>query len=315
MRPYALIIVLALCAGEARAEAPATAIAADRLVTPAGGAGLVTLEEPRVEGHLRALLHLGFSTASEPVLLSLREASGDERVLTSVSQVSTFTVSGAVELWRRVRLGLALPLHLPAGDRMQSLGQDRGFPAMTAGDLRLHVVWSVYAGERIPLAVSLGTVISFPTGDALNFSGLDALAFSPRLMISARPLCCLRLLGQVGGAFHQRRSFYDTDFGSRLLLGLGLEWAMPWAPRWLAEHLRILGEVEGAIGWGDASEPPLELRGGARLLWRRWAFTVTAGGGIGDGVTTPGWRVTASAAVALWGAKRTAGSRVQETSQ
>lgn len=310
------LTALALCtANHARAEAPATAIAADRLITPAGGAGLVSLEDPRVTGHLQVLLHLGFSTASEPVLLSLGEASGEERVLSSVSQVSTFTVSGAVELWRRVRLGLALPLHVPAGDRMQGLGQDRGFPPVTAGDLRLHVVWNIYSGRRVPLAISLGTIVTFPTGDELSFSGVDALGFSPRLLISGRPLYCLRLLGHVGGAFHQRRSFYETDFGSRLLLGMGLEWAMPWAPRWVAEHLRILGEVEGAIGRGDASDPPLELRGGARVLWRRWAFTVSAGGGIGDGVTTPGWRVTASAAVALWGAKRTRGPMVQETSR
>ena len=296
-----LIFLLALAGGQAaRADTPPTAIAADRLITPAGGAGLVALEDPRVQGHRRVLLHLGFSTAAEPVLLSLRESTGDQQVLSNVAQVTTFTVSAALELWRRVRLGLALPLHIPGGDRLQGLGQDRGLPAVTAGDLRLHLVWNAYSGRRLPLAVSLGAVITFPTGDALNFSSFDALGFAPRLLVSGRPLSWLRLVGQAGGSFHQRRSFYDTDFGQRLLLGLGLELGLPWLP-WVDEHLTVVAELEGNPGWGDQSDPPLEWRGGVRLRWRPWYLLATAGWGIGDGVTVPAWRATASAGVALWG--------------
>ena len=296
-----LILLLAVpWARAARADTSPTAIAADRLITPAGGAGLVTLEDPRVQGHRRLLLHLGFSTASEPVLLSLRESTGGQQVLSNVAQVTTVTVSAALELWRRVRLGLALPLHFPGGDRLQGLGQDRGFPAITAGDLRLHMLWNIYAGERLPLAISAGAVITFPTGDEQNFSGINALGFSPRLLVSGRPLSWLRLVGLAGGSFHQRRSFYDTDFGKRLLLGLGVELGLPWFS-WVDEHLSLVGEVEGNPGWGDQSDPPLEWRGGVRLRWRPWFLLVTAGGGIGDGVTAPAWRATASAGVALWG--------------
>ena len=294
-----LLVVLAALAAEARADTPPTALAADRLITPAGGAGLVVLEDPRVRGHRRVLLHLGLSTAADPVLLSLGEASGDVQVLSSVSRVTTFNISAALELWRRVRLGLSLPLHLPAGDRMRGLGQDRGFPAMTAGDLRLHVIWNVYSG-RLPLAAAVGAVVTFPTGDALNFSGLDALGFAPRLLLSGRPLPWLRLLGHLGGAFHQRRSFYETDFGQRLLVGLGLELDLPWLP-WARDHLSVVAEVEGNPGRGDRSDPPLEGRGGVRLRWRPWQLLLTAGWGMGDGVTTPAWRATASVGVTLWG--------------
>ena len=295
-----LIFLLARPGGLAWADPPPTAIAADRLITPAGGVGLVAIEDPRVQGHRRVLLHLGFSTAAEPVLLSLREATGDQQVLSNVAQVTTLTVSAALELWHRVRLGLALPLHIPRGDRLLGLGQDRGFPPATAGDLRLHLVWNAYSGRRLPLAVSLGVVITLPTGDAQNFSSFDALGFSPRLLVSGRPLSWLWLVGHAGGALHQLRSFYDTDFGKRLLLGLGFELDLPWIP-WVDEHLSVVAEMEGNPGWGDQSDPPLEWRGGVRLRWRPWYLMATAGWGIGDGVTVPAWRATACAGVALWG--------------
>ncbi len=297
-----VLLMLAAAPGAVRADTPVTAIAADRLIAPAGGAGLVALEEPRVQGHRRVLLHLGISTAADPVLLSLREASGQQQVLSSVSHVTTFTVSAACELWRRVRLGLALPLHVPGGDRLQGLGQDRGFPAMTAGDLRLHVVWNLYSGRRLPLAVSLGAVVTFPTGDELNFSGSDAMGFSPRLLVSGHPvLPWLRLVGHVGGSLHRQRTFYETDFGKRLLLGLGLDLGLPWLPAWIDEHVHLLAEVEGNLGFGDQSDPPLEWRAGARMDLHPWFVQLTAGAGIGDGVTVPAWRATASAGVALWG--------------
>ena len=238
--------------------------------------------------------------------ISLREAD-DQQVLAVVDQVTTLTLSAALELWGKLRLGLALPLHSLDGDRLAGLGQDRQFAAMAAGDLRLGATWNIYRGSRLPLAVALGLLVTLPTGDDSSFASFGRVGFAPRLLLAYAPLSWLRLLGQVGGSFGQTREFYGTMWGRRLLLGLGLELGLPWIP-WVDRHLSLVAEAESNPGFSDDSDPPLELRGGVRLRMQRWHLLLSAGGGLGDGVTVPGWRVTLGASVVLWGVKTKPGS-------
>lgn len=305
-RPPWLALVVLLLGGPARGDAPTTAVTADRLVPVSAGAGLVTLEDPLVGGHRLLRLGLDLSSAADPVLLSLREAD-DQQVLAVVDQVTTLTLSAALELWGKLRLGLALPLHSLDGDRLAGLGQDRQFAAMAAGDLRLGATWNIYRGSRLPLAVALGLLVTLPTGDDSSFASFGRVGFAPRLLLAYAPLSWLRLLGQVGGSFGQTREFYGTMWGRRLLLGLGLELGLPWIP-WVDRHLSLVAEAESNPGFSDDSDPPLELRGGVRLRMQRWHLLLSAGGGLGDGVTVPGWRVTLGASVVLWGVKTKPGS-------
>lgn len=294
-----VLLIALLLAGPVKAESHfSTAFRADRLLPPPGGVGLVALEDTRVRGHLRWHLHLSATTADAVVLLALQEGGGNAPVDSTVSHVTTAQVSAALELWRRLRVGLALPLHLLSGDRLHKLGQDRQFAPMSAGDLRLHVTWQIWANTRF--AVGLAAGVGLPTGDDGNFAGTGGLSAMPRILLSGRPLTWLRLLGHWGVNLRSNDAeFFGTRFSQRMVTALGLELSLPWVP-WARRHLRLLAEAEYETGDGEFDDPPVELCGGFRLLWRGWHVTLTGGGGLGVAVTTPAWRATLGVGVTLW---------------
>jgi len=282
---------------------PTASFSAERLNTPAGGAGLVVCESAAIPGHGVLLFDLLVSTAHRPVVLSLREGIAKPEVMEPVRQVTSFQLSAALELWQRLRLGVVVPFLSLAGDRLQGLGEDRDFASLSAGDLRLQATVVLWSGRSLPLAVALSPVFSLPTGDDSSFAGSGVLAIMPRLLLLSRPLPWLGVMGQVGAAVHSQQEFYGNTWGRRLFWALGLDLGLSWLPpsTWVSRHLSLLAEADGESCFDCESDGPLELRGGLRLRWERWQATISGGGGIGDGVTVPAWRLTAGVGLRLNG--------------
>jgi hypothetical protein len=288
------LAALALCWAAPGAAQQRPSFSAERLLAPAGGAGLVACEDARVQGHAALLLDLTFSSGHRPVVLRQREGEAGAELLVPVSQASSFQLSAAVELWRLMRVGLSLPLLSLTGDRLQGLGEDREFAPMSAGDLRMSAVWVLWRRRRAPLHLSLGAAFTLPTGDDSSFAGSGALGFIPRALLAYRPLSWLTLLGQVGGSFHAGREFYGSTWGARLLWAAGAGVDLPWIPG-VGRVLGLLLETDGETCFGCDAAPTVELRGGLRSTHGRWRLTLSGGAGLGAGVTTPAWRLTLGA--------------------
>ena len=299
MRPGAGLAVLVLWLAPAPARALETRVPMERLWIVPGG-GLWGVEDARVTGHLRVVVDAAWSVSGAPFSLGHAErASGTDSLGQPVRRLGTLQLSGAVDLWRQLRLGLALPLLFPRGDGLVALGGEP-LPSAAVGDLRLHATAPFLAG-RSPFVVAMGAVLSLPTGDSASFAGLDTVAVEPRVLLSVQPLAPLALHGRVGVSLHEERVLFDATWGDRLTWGAGVALGVPWIPG-LGRRLALLAEVDGA---SDGSGGLLEMRAGLRLRLGRLHISLGSGGGIGRGVTTPSWRLLGSVGATLGPGLRT----------
>ncbi len=280
------------------AEPAAPSFPVERLLAAPGGRGIISLEDPFIEGHLTAYVHLLASTGSRPLALSLDEGSEHPTVLDPVTHATSLHLSAALELHRKARFHMVLPLVMLGGNRLQGLGEDRDFPAMSAGDLRVGFTFNIFSGSVLPLDLAAGAQIMLPTGDDGNFAGVDEPGLVLRLLLGSRPVDWAQVLFQFGAIFHDKREFYGSLWGQRLTWGLGLRVGLPWIPL-VGEHLGVLAEADGEVCLDCATDNPAELRGGVYFEHGRWAATVSGGAGLSDAATVPVWRVTAGVSVRL----------------
>lgn len=294
----AFLVPLILCPSTAHAEDNTTAFPIERLMGAPGGRGLVGLEDPRVEGQLTGYIHLLVSTGRRPLVLSLDEGTDHPVMMTPVSQATTFQLSAALELHRKARFSVTLPLQVLSGDRLQGLGEDRDFPLMSAGDLRFGFTFNVWTGTIIPFSVAASGQISVPTGDDGNFASADQPGLLLRLLMGAHPFKWLRLMGHFGAYFHDKRTFYGSMWGQRLPWGVGFELGLPWIPL-VGDNLGVFSELDGEICLDCTTENPMELRGGVLGKLGRWEARVSAGAGLSDAATVPQWRITGGVGVRI----------------
>jgi len=287
----------ALWPGRALAVAE-TRVPVERLVPTPGGAGLWVTEDANVRGHLRLLLDLGWSVAGSQLSLEASEQSASGDRLDVVTQVAAFQLDGAVELWRQLRVGLALPILAPRGDGLEPLGGS-SLPSAAVGDLRLHATVSLWPGSPPLFQMALASVLYLPTGDADSFAGLGTVGFEPRVLVTLHPLSVLTLRGQVGVWLHERRQLFGAAWGSRLTWAACVELGLPWSSlSILLRRLAVLVEADGSTCAGGCAAP-VELRGGLRLRWARWHLSVGGGGGVTEAVTAPSWRALGTLGVVL----------------
>lgn len=296
-----LLVSLPLCPVPAQAQdttPPTTAFPVERLMGAPGGRGIVSLEDPRVEGQLSGFFYLLVSSGRRPLVLRLDQGSSHPAMLEPVTQATTFQLSAALELHRKARFSVTLPLQILAGDRLQGLGEDRDFPPMSAGDLRLGFTFNVWTGESLPFSLAAAGQISLPTGDDGNFGGVDQPGLVLRLLMGVHPFDWLRLLGHFGAYFHDKRDFYGSLWGQRLPWGVGFELGLPWIPV-VGKRVAVFSEVDGEVCLDCSTRDPLELRGGVVGRVGRWQARVSAGGGLSDAATVPAWRVTGGVGVKI----------------
>ena len=295
----AMLCCLTVIPGSAAADdLPQTNFPVERLLGAPGGRGIISLEDPAVVGHLTGYIHLLASSGHRPMLLALDEGRENPTMLEPVTQASSLLISAALELHRKARFSLALPLLVLDGGRLQGLGQERDYPPMSAGDLRVGFTFNLVDSETIPLEASTRAEISLPTGDAENFAGVDEPGLLLRLLLGSSPVDWLHVIGQFGAIFHDKREFYGSHWGQRLTWGIGFQLGLPWIPV-VGRYVSVLAEVDSEVCLDCSTEDPVEVRGGLRFQHGRWQAGLSAGAGLTDAATVPAWRITAGLGVRL----------------
>ena len=280
------------------AQTNTTSFSIERLNAAPGGRGIVSLEDPRVDGQLASYFNILVSTAREPLVLRLDQGSAQPTMLTPVRHATSFHVSMALELHRKARFSAVLPFMVLSGDRLRGLGDDRDLPPLSSGDMRVGFTFNVWTGQVIPLSVATNMQISVPSGDDSNFAGAGQPGLVLRLLLGAHISDWLRILGHFGGHFHDKRAFYGSVWGTRLPWGAGFELNFPWIPV-VGKHLGVFSELDGEVCLDCATEDPLEIRGGIAGRVGKWEAKVSAGAGLSDAATVPGWRVTCGVGVKI----------------
>src|SRR5688500_2915618 len=179
-RYLAVLGVVCAAAGHAAADG----LDAERFVPAVSAEGGFVQEHPMVPYHFGWGIGLFLNLADDPVVE--KTSTGDDLRKVIDTAVSTDLVA-SIGLWRRLELGLHLPIHLyydgdpfayGAGtlEASAGIGDLRFVPKvqlLSTGDLAQHFL----LGFALPL--------SFPTGDEEALRGSGGVAVHPRLLFAA----------------------------------------------------------------------------------------------------------------------------------
>jgi hypothetical protein len=214
-----------------------------------------------------------------------------------------YELSAALGLGSRYQVGLALPLVVQDGDRLQGIDLDeRPLDPVAFGDLRLHGKLRLVGRPGAPgKALGAALILSLPTGDGGDFAGERGWLIEWRLIGS--------YAGRRWRAAINLGPRLRTDevvllsparpHGNELQAAVAGEWIVPGLPRDAASLLAEYAVVRGdsPMGGGSRGPSPSEARLGAR--WRTAAgWSLLAGVGFGtapDEVGSPAWRVVVGA--------------------
>jgi uncharacterized repeat protein (TIGR01451 family)/uncharacterized protein (TIGR03382 family) len=256
-----------------------------------GWRDVLGMHSPQVARHLGWNLGLSFNYAKDP--LNFLRPRTDDFIYEIVKNQMTFDLMGAIALFDRFELGVALPITSQSSASAASVSPllSEGVDATGIGDLRLvpkaHLL-STEGGLRLGVAVPL----LLPTSGGKEFLGRSGLAVFPRLLGEWSSDGGTRVLANVGVNLQPSAQFYNLNVGNEFAYGVGAE-----VPFQLGKH-RLAAEATlmGAIGMKETQteERPLEV-----LAALRYRITDTLGAhlGGGPGLTrgygTPGFRVLA----------------------
>jgi outer membrane protein OmpA-like peptidoglycan-associated protein len=281
MRTIAIAIAVA-AAGTAAAEG----LDGERFVPATGAAGGFSTEHPHVPHHLGWSIGLFLNFADDPIVE--KTTTGDD--LTKVVDTAfTGDLTASIGFFRRLELGLHLPVHIIySGDPYISGGTTLE-PNGGVGDLRLvpklQILSSGDLDQHFLLAFALP--FSFPTGDEEAFRGSGGVTIHPRLLFAAH-------LGKIGLGFDVGYKYRSTKpdtlpWGDEITLG-------PWASFDITDTLRFRAEliagkhVDTAV---DGADFPMELLGGLVYETRDLALFGGATIGLTDGIGSPDFRIVA----------------------
>ncbi len=278
-RNLAAVLVCATATGAA-----AEGLDAERFVPATSAEGGFTAEHPMVPGHLGWGVGLFLNFADDPVVE--KTAAGDD-VRKVVDTAVTADLLASIGLWRRVELGVHLPVHVAysgdpyptaAGtlDASGGVGDLRFVPKvqlLSTGNLERHFL----------LAIALP--ISFPTGDEAALRGSGGVMLYPSLLFAAH-------FGRIGLGFdvgYKYRSEHPTT------LPWGDEIAVtPWLSVGLSQALALRAEliagkqVSTDVGGNDF---PMEALLGIEYKTGPVALYAGATLGLTDGIGDPDFRI------------------------
>jgi outer membrane protein OmpA-like peptidoglycan-associated protein len=257
---------------------------------------------PQVEGSVlslygaRSIKPGGFSVslfgsyASVP--LDVKDPDG-EQVGTLVDSVSTVQLLGAVGLFERVDLGVAIALH------HTSEGSDFGDPRLDVaslqasklafGDIRVAPRVSIveHAGSSgIDLALVLPMWL--PTGNDASYAG-EPFRIEPRLALDYHSDAAVIVLN-AGYMARSKQPLVNTEADDQIKLGLGGDVRIAGGFGVLAELDTRLNVLAGDFGDEDIDS---ELLAGLRYKAGGFRAQLGAGPGISHAITSPEYRVFA----------------------
>jgi outer membrane protein OmpA-like peptidoglycan-associated protein len=278
-RQFAVALVLALASGAA-----AEGLDGERFVPAVGAEGGFALEHPFVPYHLGWQLGLFLNFADDPVVE--KTAAGDDLNKVVDTSVTTDLIA-SIGFWRRVELGLHLPVHLVYSGDPYVTGGETLEAGGGVGDLRLVPKVEILSSGTLEKHFLLGIAlpVSFPTGNEEEFRGAGGVSVHPRLLFAAH-------LGKLGLGFdvgYKLRSEHPQTlpWGDEITLG-------PWASFGVSEDVAIRAELLAAKQVGtdvEGADFPMELLAG--IEYDTGELALYAGGSIGltDGIGDPDFRI------------------------
>ncbi|MBI5549173.1 MAG: tandem-95 repeat protein, partial [Deltaproteobacteria bacterium] len=303
---FAVAAGLLLAPASTRAQsAPvaSAAIDAQQFKGTPGATDILGVASGGVGNHLEVDATLFLNYASSPLVL--RDPKTGETVSKLVDSQLTAELLASLALFKRVEIGLALPLVYQSGSGGGDLsplvsgnGGDPGGIGM--GDLRLVPKFAILLGpdeealakgeksrRGVPVKLAVSVAVVFPTGGSTSYRG-GGWGAQPRLSLEGKILGA-RLLGSVGANFHRTETLLNLKFSHELAYGVAAEYPIALKGADLTPELALVG----AVGFSNPSSEtaPLELRGALKVgLSRAVWLSFGAGGGLTRGYGTPSWR-------------------------
>jgi uncharacterized protein (TIGR03382 family) len=251
-----------------------------------GSQDLLGLHSAKVGKHFQWNVGASVNYAKDP--LTFLDPRTDEIVYRLVESQLTVDLMGAIALFDRFELGLAVPITSQTSQESPAVAPafPEGVSGTGLGNLRvvpkvnLLSTGGLYLGAALP--------IHLPTGGS-QFRG-GAFSVQPRLLGEWNSGGGLRLLANVGLNLRSEEQVRNLVVGNELAYGVGAE--VPFG------KLSAGGTLMGAMGLGQgAEERPMELL--ATVKYRisdAIAAHLGGGPGLSKGYGTPGFRVFAGLA-------------------
>jgi hypothetical protein len=301
----ALVVLAAPAAAQVTAHAK-PAFSVERLTPAPGAITFLGVEEADVLPDGRWAIALTTWRADRPIVL--RDLDSGDVAIAPVRARWGQELAIARGLGARYQLGLAVPIALQWGARLQGIGlSDQELQHLVLGDIRVHARARLVGGAGdAGLAVALAAALAIPTGDDGDFAGEETWSGSAGLRVGWRGRA-LELTGGLGLRLRGEEVVLLSParpHGHELLLSAGV--ALPLGGLGAAlgapDRAWAFAELEHAIGddsgKGASGPSPGEWRLGLRAQVQHcWSAALAAGGGYTpDEIGSPRWRVVAQAA-------------------
>nr|MBA3454314.1 DUF4215 domain-containing protein [Deltaproteobacteria bacterium] len=295
------VVVIGLIAmpGASHAQAPVVEgdFATERFQLATDSDGLLDVESAKVRKHLALDIGLWLGYANDPLTLN-RPGNDHEREGSLVSDQVGGELVGALGLFDRIQIGVAVPLVL-----MQDDDQSSGDPTMptapnssfAVGDIRFIPKLQLLrqSDHAVDLAVIVG--LTFPTSSGEGFAGDTGVTATPTLAISRNFGQGMRGGLNLGYRVREERMAIDLEINDELFAGFGLGY-----------DLSVRGgpplELDATFGFATAAEDAFsafnsnyaEIKGGASYnVPGPLLIFAAAGAGVAEGYGTPDWRMLA----------------------
>ena len=250
-----------------------------------------TLSGSESNGHLKPNVALFFNYASKP-LAFVRE-SGNKVTQDVVKGLAQIDALFSFSLWKRLELGVAVPLAMVSGNsNSASVVAIGGISSFTLGDLRLGLKGTILDHQRkgFGLAVDLGVTV--PTAKDDSFVAEKSATFVPRV-IAELNIDDYRVAFNVGYRMRENSQLGFLAINDEFLMGLGTS-----IPVW-QKNLFVLGELQSSTDVSDfySERNTRYLEGDAGLKYLTdvgLGFTLGGGAGFLKGVGNPSYRLFAS---------------------
>lgn len=273
------VLVVCAVAGSAAAEG----LDAERFVPAVSAEGGFVQEHPMVPYHLGWGVGMFLNFADDPVVV--KDSDGNDLSKVVDTAVSA-DVLASIGLWRRLELGVHIPVHLVYSGDPYNAGGTTLDASGGLGDIRFVPKVQILSTGTLEKHFLLGIAlpISFPTGDEEALRGSGGVSVHPRLLFAAH-------LGKIGLGFDvgykYRSEKPDTlPWGDEITLG-------PWFSLGITEQLAFRAELIAAkqLSDVDGADFPMEVLGGIEYDTGELALYGGATIGVTDGIGDPDFRV------------------------
>ncbi len=288
-----------LLAGPAPAAAQGltTSYPVERMRLTGDRDGVLDAEWGDVGGHLDLDLGLWVGYSDDPLNLYTQMDGADrERVGSLVARRLGADVVAAFDLWKRVQLGLSVPLILSQSDDLGALmATPPELSGFGLGDVRLTPKLALLKQGRSPLSAAVLVGVSLPTASTEDYGGETRTVLAPELALSRAFASGFKLVGNVGYTWRDTTTALDLVVDDEVHARVGAGYwfgAGGGAPVELDATFALATAAEDLLGAFNRNYAEAKLG----VNWdptRQLRLFAIGGVGVAEGFGTPDWRALA----------------------